>query len=409
MIKRFLTTTHRWLGFPVGILFIITFGTGFITAIDELYGRISPTEKTTDKAFQQITIDESSVVLSGITQGKKGLSSIMMPTKDTPYYQLTSRSESWTYHLDHPKVAEHQEKQNNEFFKTVLQLHRNFLLGKSGIAGISGNQIVAWVGLIALIISLIGLWIWWSKRRLFNIADVLPRGRKRKNLYGNHTSAGAICIIAIIILALTGAGITYRTFTKELLGVSKNTNIKSKANTTLGLDYASTIEKNWHAWLTVAYGQMPEGSILMKIKYPRKKNNKVDAKSSKVKTTQTRKIPITENKNNRYRAKVLTFQFNSPNDWLGLAQSHVSIDINKSYLVSTTLFSQLSLGEKTYAMLKPLHTGHGLPIGYVIVQFILSLLGTIMVCSGVIMFINKKRKKSWLPSFNDKKLIFTRN
>lgn len=40
MIKEFLTTCHRWLGFPVGILFIITFGTGLITAIDELSVRV---------------------------------------------------------------------------------------------------------------------------------------------------------------------------------------------------------------------------------------------------------------------------------------------------------------------------------------------------------------------------------
>ena len=77
-----------------------------------------------------------------------------------------------------------------------------------------------------------------------------------------------------------------------------------------------------------------------------------------------------------------------------MAQSHVRIDINNSQLISTTLFSQLPMGEKIYSLIKPLHTGHGLPVGYVIVQLIFSLLGTVMVCSGVIMFINKKRKKS---------------
>jgi len=214
MIKKFLTTLHRWLGFPVGILFIITFGTGLITAIDELSVRFNHAQKSRGYSLQQISIDDNAAALSKITSGKKGLSRIIMPTAETPYYQLASRSERWTYNLKQLEIAVHKQNQSNAFFKTVLQLHRNFLLGKSGVAGIAGNKIVAWVGLISLIISFIGLWIWWPRRRLFNIRDTFPRGKKQKNLYNNHTSSGVICIVAILILALTGAGITYRTFTK---------------------------------------------------------------------------------------------------------------------------------------------------------------------------------------------------
>ncbi len=416
MIKKFLTTSHRWLGFPVGILFIITFATGLITAIDELSVRVDQALLNNNNPFQHISISDNGAVLSKITTAKKRISRIIMPTEATPYYQLANRNENWLYQLSQPKVAIHLVNQGNVFFKTVLQLHRNFLLGKTGAFGVGGNQLVAWVGLIALMISLIGLWIWWPKRRLFSVRDTLPRGKKRKNLYGNHTSTGVICLIAILTLALTGAGITYRNYAKALLGVTP------QANNAKMTGVSKTIDSNWSAWLHAAYSQMPAGSTLIQISYPRapRKNvkivtsnklaqtkkslnraeNKVNSDTTEQRINHNNKQ--SKNKSQSNSAKILTFKFNTPNNWFGLAQSHVRIDINNSQLISTTLFSQLPMGEKIYSLIKPLHTGHGLPVGYVIVQLIFSLLGTVMVCSGVIMFINKKRKKNLRHMFTFK-------
>ena len=423
MIKKFFTTSHRWLGFPVGILFIITFGTGLITTIDELSVRVEQALLNHNNPFQYTSISDNGVVLSEITAGKNRLSRIIMPTEAPPYYQLSNRNESWLYQLSQPKVAIHQVNQGNDFFKTVLQLHRNFLLGKTGVVGVSGNQLVAWVGLLSLMISLIGLWIWWPKRRLFSVRDTLPRGKKRKNLYGNHTSAGVICVIAILTLALTCAGIAYKNYAKALFGVPAKANIEKIAAE------QGSIDNNWTAWLHAAYSQMPPGSTLIQIRYPRaprksaktvtnikpvKVNKALSRAEEKVshnitKQRNTEHREQTKNKSQSHSAKILTFKFNTPNNWFGLAESNVSIDINNSQLVNTTLFSQLSIGEKIYSLIKPLHTGHGLPVGYVIVQLIFSLLGTLMVCSGVIMFINKKRKKSLIQVFTIKRLSITRH
>ena len=189
-------------------------------------------------------------------------------------------------------------------------------------------------------------------------------------------------------MALTGAAITYRTFTKELLGVS---NITSPIKPSISNEF---IAKHWQSWLTTAYKQMPEGSTLVQIRYPRPARNKQSDKQNDL-----------DKKTNK--TKVLTFKCHTPNNWLGLAQSNVRIDINNSQLIQTQLFKEFSIGEKIYALIKPLHTGHGLPVVYVVVQFILSLLGTIFVCSGVILFINKKRKKSVKNFITQTNLRFT--
>ncbi len=182
-----------------------------------------------------------------------------------------------------------------------------------------------------------------------------------------------------------------RTFTEQLLGVKRDKPSEKQV---------VSIANNWQAWLEMAYAQLPAGAILQQIRYPRppkKTTEKTEVSEDKtlslislVKEQAAKKNKVTVQKPDQ----VLTFQFHAAGDWLGLANSNVMIDKQDSLLVNTRLFAELSLGEKVFAMLKPLHTGHDLPAYYVVLQLILSLLGTIMVFSGLVSFIIKKRRRS---------------
>ncbi|TYK64988.1 PepSY-associated TM helix domain-containing protein [Colwellia echini] len=395
-MNKLLTKLHRWVGFPVGILFVITFATGFLTSIDELAIRfnqsmtVAPQSNLTletAELYRPLSLQENAEALATITTKNKGVTRISLPSEQTPYYQLESKTDQWLYSLNPPYIESHITIENDGFFRTVLQLHRNFLLGKEGFLSIQGKHYAAWVGLIAVILSLIGLWLWWPKRRLFNIKDIFPRGKKRKNLYGNHTSAGVISVLAIVILGLSGASITYKDVAKNLLGVDVIKNSKPTTTTAKKVNNqsANKIENsnNWGNWLQTAYQQMPEGSVLTEIRYPRNKRQKEQSNNDKsiikVKKEQT--------------AKVLTFKFITPDSWLGLAHSSVSINTKTAAVDKVTLFNDFTTGEKIYALLKPLHTGHGLPLFYVFIQFMFGLIGSIMVATGVIMFITKQRRK----------------
>lgn len=421
-MKKFVVTVHRWLGFPIGILFIVTFGTGCITAVDELLQRFENSQQNSAYAFRQTTNAEDADILSVITRDKKSLRGIDMPTENMPFYRLSSRGEKWTYAIGDPSQVDYVKTNNEGFFRTVLQLHRNYLLGKEGLWGIEGKYFAVWVGLISLLLSLLGLWVWWPLRRGFKVKDVVPRGKKRKHFYYSHMTSGVITLVAVVLLSLTGAAITYRSIAQKIFNID--------ANNDPVLAEAIELEDGWESWLNAAYAQMPEDSQLTSIRFPRQRNAPKKTENIKENTTtnrdETRIIEtkgngierngiernrisresiaggsvergIIEQKNNDQskidtKPQLLEFRFTTPGDWLGLSRSTVKIDKQNSTLVSVSQFKVLPLNQKLYIMLVPLHTGHNLPVIYTVALLILSLIGTLMVFSGMISFIIKKRK-----------------
>ena len=184
-MRKFFTTLHRWLGFPLGLLFVITFGTGCLTTVAELLGRVEHARTNTEYVYRSTTIEEDARAVSIIIkdkkgEDKKGIRQVTLPSKDTPYYQVVARGERWTYPIDRLDQTNYSKNNKEGFFRTVLQLHRNFLLGKEGLLGVDGKYYAAWVGLIALLLSLLGLWLWLPLRRSFAIKDLVPRGKKKK-------------------------------------------------------------------------------------------------------------------------------------------------------------------------------------------------------------------------------------
>ena len=409
-MKKFITTLHRWLGFPLGLLFIITFGTGCLTSVDELLERLQQSQTRADFVYRTTTPAEDAQALSLITEGKKSIRQVMLPSKEAPYYQLVARGERWLYPIDQLDQQTHIKTNNDGFFGTVLQLHRNFLLGKEGFLGVSGKLYVTWVGLIALLISLLGLWMWWPLRKSFKAKDILPRGKKRKHFYYSHMTSGVVVLAVILLMSLTGASITYRAFTQSLLGVERDAVSSFKA---------VSLNNDWSSWLQAAYAQMPAGAQLQQIRFPRQQRSSQQKNSGQAPAAQTnrneRRVLGANVGNNGFQnnslqssraqdkgaatarqgkasPQLLEFRFKAAGDWLGLAGSKVKIDKQSSRLVDATLFRDLALGEKVYAMLVPLHTGHNLPALYVLALLLLSVVGTVMVLSGLVSFVIKKRK-----------------
>ena len=364
-MKSVIKKIHRWFGFPLGLLFIVTFGTGLLTAIDELLYQAEYAGFT----YQETTLAQDAAVLTKITQGKKGIRHIVMPSENRPYYQLRLSDTTFTYSIRDLSQVVEKTHQRDGFFHITLQLHRNFLLGKEGFLGIKGAVYVAWVSLLALLISMIGLWLWWPVRRKFSIKKIIPTDRRHGTLYYAHINGGVIAFVFIVLMSLTGASITYRDISQALFGVDKHSGVRVEP-------VPVVLDNTWYAWLSAVNQQLPSGKVT-DIRYPRKQPRVV--KNDKPQRTSD--------------AMLMTFNVVDENSWLGLPNNKIVIDARNSTLVSSRLFSRLSLGEKCYALLKPLHTGRGLHYGYVLFLLFMSVLGTLMVLTGVVGFVVKKRMK----------------
>lgn len=368
-MKRSLITLHRWLGFPLGLVFMITFGSGCLTALGELLDRKGDSQRRAAFTYRMTTIPEQAAALGVVTRDKPGIRKIIMPTARTPYYEVVTREETWTYPLDYFRQEIHQINKNEGFFTTVLKLHRTLLLGDDGLWGIDGKYYVAWVGLFALLLSLIGLWLWWPRRASFHVRDILPRGKKRKYFYFSHLTSGIICLVAICVLALTGAAISYRGVTQQLFGVAPDSS-SNMAPIAVG--------RGWQAWLRAAHEAMPAGAELTAIYYPRQVSGVQGG--------------ARENTPSKDAPQQFELRFSTPGDWFGIAKSSVKIDKHEESLVEVRLFERLPFNEKIYSILGPLHTGHNLSVVYVVLQLLFSALGTVMVISGLVSFVTKKRK-----------------
>lgn len=390
-MKGFLSKLHRWLGFPLGLLFLVTFTTGFLTAIDELASR----KQYSGYHYRKTGLDEDALALASITRNHQGIRQIIMPTESTPYYQAVLRGERYTYAIDDLRRPVHEKEEEGGFFKTVLQLHRNYLLGKEGLWGIEGKYYAASVALLALLISLVGFWLWWPLRKTFRLRKILPAGGGRKQLYQSHMTGGVVMLAAIALLSLTGASMTYRSIAQWIFGVERERQTLSEP---------VKPDDGWHAWLSAAHAALPD-SELTGIRFarpPRNTAGREDGKQDGLSRADGNraKDSLSDERQNAFPAdgaQILEFRFLAPGDWLGLPNSNVLIDREASALVGVNAFKDLPLGEKLYLMLKPLHTGKGLHGGYILLQLALSFLGIVMVLSGVTGFVVKKCNWRWRP------------
>jgi uncharacterized iron-regulated membrane protein len=362
-MQKTLQKIHRWVGLPLGLLFIVTFGTGFITAIEEL---ISRTQQYSEFQYTTSTTNEISSALEIITKkGTKNIQRITLPSKETPYFQVYMKKNKLIYPIKNLEKFIIEKKQEDGFFKTVLNLHRNLLLGKEGFLGIKGSHYVAWISLFALFISSLGLWLWWPLRKTFNVKNIVPTSTKRKSFFFSHMTSGVVTLILIVLMSLTGASITYREIAKQLLGV-ETTNIQKSIqhNQKNTAHPTQTLEKSWSSWIQASEKLMPQGTLQF-INFPRRKS------------------------------ELITLQYLKPGDWLGLANNKVKVHQKKSIVVETVNFQNFSFGQKLYSILKPLHTGRDLHFSYVVLLLIMSLIGTVMVVSGVVSFTLKHLPKKY--------------
>lgn len=364
-----LRTIHRRLGLALGLLLLITFGSGMLTAVGELTSR--PQQPRFD--YSEPTLLEMAEALELISSKHQDIRQVTMPNKTTAYNQARLDQHRVNYSVDDLVPVEQQEPPLVAFFQTILQLHRNFLLGKNGFLGIHGADYVAWVSLLMLLISAIGLWLWWPLRSTFKLKKLAPTSLKRYALYYSHLNSGVVISIALILLSLTGASITYRAITEKILGADEH-----KINI---LDQPIELADSWHSWLSAIAVAMPNAT-LARIQFPRQKH---------------RSGPSVNSKNVNIKGKVkatLTFRLVSQDDWLGLPNTKIQIEMESSTILSRTTFKDLPMGAKIMAVLVPLHTGRGLPRIYVAVLLLISALGVLMVVSGIASFLKKKVRKS---------------
>ena len=353
-MKRFLITLHRWVGFPLGILFTLTVLSGIVTGFDDLLDMLK------GYPASQVTLSDREMTLGIdiLAQRHSGARQIALPNETQPVFTVIMRGERYVYASD-LTLLHHEVSDRNGFFPFVLRLHRNYLLGRQETAGLSGAEWVAWVGLISLAISLLGIYLWWPHKRTFKLKRLVPTNNKASSYYFSHLTAGIVTVGFILRFAITGAGITYRAIAQSLL-LPEPASQTSPAQPV----YVST---GWKHAISTAKSVFPDGELVS------------------VSMSAGRRTPP------EY-ANAAQFRFHTNGDWFGLAGSVVYIDkINGAYL-GHQAFADYPAGQQVYELLLPLHTGRGLTPLYLVIMLTAMSLTLVMVVAGITSFVRKKSK-----------------
>ncbi|WP_423146666.1 PepSY-associated TM helix domain-containing protein [Rubrolithibacter danxiaensis] len=241
------------------------------------------------------------------------------------------------------------------FFYDVFALHRWLLGGNDGI----GKFIVGVSTFIFLFILLTGIILWWPRTKaiLLQRLKIKTDGSWKRLNNDFHIVLGFYTAIFLFIFAFTGLSWSFKWFNKGI-GVVTNSNMEAREN--------------------------PPASQLIN--------------GSKTSVEDVYEVI------NRFIPEASAFNISLPKDSLAVFSVSVNtkketesdqyfIDQYSGKIVGKQLFADRNLGQKVRAKIKPVHTGSIFGAYSKIIAFIACIVGTSLPVTGVILWINRIRKR----------------
>lgn len=365
MIKtgiRLFAWAHRWVGFVIGLLFLIILVSGIYTGAARLVDRYA-----TDygEPYVRQDLSQKADAVSHMTQAYPNATAFIMPHKGQPYYQATSRRRAAHLALGDLSELSNEIVSSGAVQSYMLSLHRNFARGRAD------RWIVAWVSLIAVGVAIAGLVASVPYWRRLRKKDLVPKKIDRPYLYRSHFTLGLIALPLIIVMGLTGAAVTYRDQANTLLGAERR-------HMTQTVDPVSfDADPSWLGVLKYAQETF-DGAKLVRITKPRGGGG------------------------DQIIGQAYELRFRVPGDWHPSGASYVLIDDATWGIVAINRFANKSLGQKLSEMMRSIHDGRSMPNWYVVILLVLNLLIAVLVLMGLFSFFQRAQSVPRLPLLKSK-------
>jgi uncharacterized iron-regulated membrane protein len=399
-IRDTFNTIHLWLGVGSGLILFIVCLTGTV------YTFSTEIQKVTDSELFSVAVEENAKrlpterLITHLLDSVEGgiVQSLVIPEAKNGSYQITvgkeerqgdqkdgakesqriaaeknqavkqdgvskpapQRPKGITYFVNPytGKILGTNETSASAFFMFVFRLHRWLLLDTS-----IGRPIVGVATLIFVVIIITG-WVIWFPKKLKNWKQGLKiktSGNWKRINHDLHSTLGLYASVFLFVMALTGLTWSfewYKTGFNNALGVKKKNQKNFESKITFNASRASI-----DTFLLSAEQALP---------YPGDYRISLPTDSLGV-------VNVMKTKN--------TFFATSVADKLALDQYSGAV-INKE------LFSDKPFNEQIAASIKAIHIGSFYGTLSKIIYFVACLIGTSLPVTGVIIWINKLRKKN---------------
>lgn len=370
--RKLFNDLHLWMGIGSGIiLFLVCLSGTIYTFRTEIEQAIEPAKYSVEvpENAERMTAE---AILEHLQQEPGGIiATITIPhAEDKPYEVSIKKSEEerrGTTYLVNPYTAEVKgttESPASEFFMFMFRLHR-WLLLESEV----GRPIVGVATIIFVFIILSGLVIWFPKK-ISNWKQGLKikfSGNWKRINHDLHNALGFYSSILLLIMALTGLCWSFEWYREGLGKV-------------LGAQVFGGRGGGEPIMSVIPAGEASSLSIAEFIRY----TNEILPYEGDVFLS----LPGSPE-------KVVAIRKNRAASFFTLSASdRLQLDQYSGKVLQADIFAEKPLNQQITSMIKPIHTGEIFGTFSKILYFIACLIGTSLPVTGVIIWINKLKKKS---------------
>lgn len=370
---------HLWLGLLSSSIVFVMCLTGCLYAFKNQISDFSNRDKIYINPGSGKAMNPDLIQTELLKQNKE-LTSLMIPDdKGKSYvigYRENNLDKSTYYNQYTGEVLGQPDVGSGRFFETVLDLHRNLMMGNAG------RQIVGASVLIFCILLISGLILWLPKKLKFlrQGLTVMFKAKFQRINYDLHNTLGFYTFLILFFIAVTGLYVTYP-WVKNILIISLGGS---------SIDHISKEKDNGDD----AFGGLLEDMLQ---KQDEKKNlkNISSASVDKIVKRADHHLPYAAvtsiqlpNKENPRYVVIKT----STQNFLGMMlPDEVTFDKTGAFKTKE-LFSDKPLNKQFTALAKPLHTGEIMGLPSIILYFIVSLIGCSLPVTGFLIWWHRFRK-----------------
>mgnify|MGYP003587683102 FL=1 len=264
----------------------------------------------------------------------------------------------------------------NVFFETVLDLHKNLLMGNVG------RQILG-AGVLIFVFLLFSGFVLWLPKRIRNLKQSLTvkwNARFQRLNYDLHSTLGFYTFLLLFFIAITGLYVTYP-WVKNILIVSLGGESISSINAeNKGADDA------FAGLLSDMIQKQNEKKEEQKVKISLDEILKKADDILPYKAVTTIELPNKEN------PRFVVSKINNTHFLGMMLPDEVTFDKNGE-LKTKDLFLDKPLNEQFTALVKPLHTGEIMGLPSIILYFIVCLIGCSLPVTGIVIWWHRLQKQ----------------
>jgi uncharacterized iron-regulated membrane protein len=217
LMRKFVVLTHRYLGLALGVLLLISSLTGAAVVFsDPIDSSLNPDLLLVEPAAQSVPVDAMLGNLRKVVPDQT-VSTVFVPDEPDAAWEFWFHEDRQLYAYVNPYTGDilGTRRATDSLMGFLVDLHIHLLSGETG------QQVVGWAGLGAVLLSLLGLYLWWPKKGRWKSAlSVKWQAAPVRRWLDVHKVVGACSVGIIILTATTGSLIAlHEVVTEPLLTV----------------------------------------------------------------------------------------------------------------------------------------------------------------------------------------------